>query len=95
VAAATPGSVPAPELDRLFPGGDAFADRFREIQLVFVDTPKEATAQAASLVAEAVQAVTSALNERKNALTAGSDDTEQLRVELRGYRDLLNRITKL
>jgi len=93
--AATPGSVPEPAVDRLFPAGDSFAERFREIQLVFVDNPKEATAQAAGLVTEAVDAITTALNEQKNALAAGSDDTEQLRVELRGYRDMLNRLTAL
>jgi hypothetical protein len=94
-AAAMPGTVTEPTLDRLFPGGDSFAERFREIQLVFVDTPKEATAQAAALVAEAVQSVTTALTQRKDSLAADSDDTENLRVELRGYRDLLNRITGL
>jgi hypothetical protein len=93
--AGTPGSVSEPAVDRLFPGGDSFAERFREIQLVFVDNPKEATAQAATLVTEAVDAITSALNEQKNALAAGSDDTEQLRVELRGYRDMLDRLTGL
>jgi hypothetical protein len=92
---AKPGSVPEPTIDRLFADGDSFAERFREIQLVFVDTPKEATAQAAALVAEAVDAVTAALNQQKDALAANSDDTEKLRVELRGYRDLLNRITTL
>ncbi|GIF00286.1 hypothetical protein [Paractinoplanes rishiriensis] len=95
VNAATPGSVPAPDVDRLFADGDSFAERFREIQLTFVDSPKEATAQAAALVTEAVEAVTAALTEKKNAFAAGSEDTEQLRVELRGYRDLLKRISEL
>jgi hypothetical protein len=92
---ATPGSVPAPALDRLFSDGDSFAERFRDIQLRFVDSPKEATADAATLVGEAVEKITSALNSQKDALGGDSDDTEQLRVQLRGYRDLLNRLTGL
>jgi hypothetical protein len=95
VAAATPGSVPAHSVDRLFPDGDAFVDRFREIQLTFVDSPKEATDQAAALVTEVVDSLTSTLREQKDALARGGDDTEQLRVELRGYRDMLNRLLAL
>lgn len=94
-AAATPGGTVESLPDRLFADGDSFLERFREIQLGFVDTPKESAGQAASLVAEAVDSFTTALNARKDALAANSDDTEQLRVELRGYRDLLNRITGL
>ncbi|MGX6602288.1 hypothetical protein ACWKSP_09170 [Micromonosporaceae bacterium Da 78-11] len=93
--AKTPGSVEAPKLDRLFADGDSFADRFRDIQLRFVDSPKEATAEAATLVGEAVDQLTSALKAQKDGLSADSDDTEKLRVELRGYRDLLNRLTSL
>jgi hypothetical protein len=95
VVAATPGSVPAHSVDRLFPDGDAFVDRFREIQLTFVDSPKEATHQAATLVTEVVDALTRTLKEQKDALASGGDDTEQLRVELRGYRDMLNRLLAL
>jgi hypothetical protein len=61
-----------------------------------VDSPKEATAQAAALVGEVVDALTNTLKEQKDALAANaSDDTEQLRVELRGYRDMLNRLLAL
>jgi len=94
-APSTPGSVPAPALDRLFSDGDSFAERFREIQMRFVDSPKEATADAAALVGEAVDKVTSALQAQKDALGGDSDDTEQLRVQLRSYRDLLNRLSAL
>ncbi|GIM97013.1 hypothetical protein [Paractinoplanes toevensis] len=92
---ATPGSVPAAPLDRLFTDGDSFAERFRDIQLRFVDSPKEATAEAATLVGEAVDKLTAALTSQKDSLAGDSDDTEQLRVQLRGYRDLLNRLTGL
>ena len=86
-------ATPAP--DRLFTDGDSFADRFREIQLRFVDDPKQATAEAATLVGEAVDTLTSTLKGQQDRLTSGSDDTEQLRVELRGYRDLMNRLLAL
>jgi hypothetical protein len=91
----TPGSVESPKLDRLFPDGDSFADRFRDVQLRFVDSPKEATAEAAALVGEAVDQLTSSLRAQKDSLSGNSDDTERLRVELRGYRDMLNRLTSL
>jgi hypothetical protein len=94
-AAATPGGAPATALDRLFTDGDSFADRFRDIQLRFVDSPKEATAEAAALVGEAVDKLTDALRAQKDALGGNSDDTEQLRVQLRSYRDLLNRLSAL
>jgi hypothetical protein len=94
-APAAPGSVSAAPLDRLFSDGDSFAERFREIQLRFVDSPKEATADAAALVGEAVDKLTSALQAQKDTLGGDSDDTEQLRVQLRSYRDLLNRLSAL
>ncbi|MFI5891174.1 hypothetical protein ACIA5D_13795 [Actinoplanes sp. NPDC051513] len=94
-AASTPGSSPASALDRLFTDGDSFAERFRDIQLRFVDSPKEATADAATLVGEAVDRLTDALKAQKEALGGDSDDTEQLRVQLRSYRDLLNRLSAL
>jgi hypothetical protein len=90
-----PGSVAVPGLDRLFPDGDSFADRFREVQLRFVDSPKEATAEAATLIDEAVDKLAAALKAQKDGLSTDSDDTEQLRVSLRAYRDILNRLTAL
>nr|WP_296075901.1 hypothetical protein [uncultured Actinoplanes sp.] len=85
---------PAAE-DRFFPDGDGLADRFRDIQLRFVDSPKEATAEAAGLVDEALDKLAGALKSRRDSLASNSDDTEKLRVELRGYRELLNRILGL
>jgi hypothetical protein len=86
---------PASGDDRFFPEGDGLADRFRDIQLRFVDSPKEATAEAATLVDEALDKLTSALKGRRDGLASNSDDTEKLRVELRGYRELLNRVLGL
>lgn len=100
-AAADPAPEPAaaavaPTVATLF-GADAqsFRDRWRDVQLRFVDSPKEATAEAATMVDEAVERLTNALKDQKANLTGGGDDTEKLRVELRGYRELLNRILDL
>jgi hypothetical protein len=81
--------------DRLFPEGDDLADQFRDIQLRFVDNPKEATAEAATLVDDALDKLVAALKSRRGDLSSNSDDTEKLRVEIRGYRELLNRVLKL
>ncbi|WP_127504479.1 hypothetical protein [Actinoplanes solisilvae] len=81
--------------ERLLPDGDSYAERFRDIQLRFVDEPKEATAEAATLVGEAVDKLTSALKAQRDGLAGNSDDTEKLRVELRAYRDILNRLLAL
>jgi len=93
-----PGSVTAPELGSLFGEADAqgFQDRWREVQLRFVDSPKEATVEAAKLVDEAVDQLTASLKSQKDQVAHdNSNDTEQLRVELRGYREILNRVLKL
>jgi hypothetical protein len=93
-----PGSVRAAEVTTLFVTQDAtgFRERWREVQLRFVDDPKQATAEAGALVDEAVDKLTASLREQRGRLSSGtSDDTEHLRVELRGYRDLLNRLLGL
>ncbi|MBL7260432.1 hypothetical protein [Paractinoplanes lichenicola] len=107
-AAAVPATTPAASApaasspaasgktgERLLPDGDSFAERFRDIQLRFVDEPKEATAEAAQLVEEAVDKLTSALKSQRDSLGGNADDTEKLRVELRAYRDIINRLTAL
>ncbi|GGQ77847.1 hypothetical protein [Couchioplanes azureus] len=83
--------------DTFFAAGDAaaFQERWRDVQLRFVDSPKEATAEAAALVDEAVERLTASLRSRKENLGGDSDDTEALRVQLRGYRDILHRILGL
>lgn len=81
--------------DKLLPDGDSYAERFRDIQLRFVDEPKEATAEAAKLVGDAVDKLTSALKAQRDGLAGNSDDTEKLRVELRAYREILNRLLAL
>ncbi|GAA0450084.1 hypothetical protein Aca07nite_43800 [Actinoplanes capillaceus] len=81
----------------LFPGGDveSLRERWRDIQLRFVDDPKVATGEAAGLVDEAVDKLAKALREHRGSLSTGTDETEALRVELRSYRDILDRLLGL
>ncbi|SCE93942.1 hypothetical protein [Micromonospora chokoriensis] len=73
-----------------------FRDRWRDVQLRFVDDPHAAAGEAQALVEEAIQALSSALAAQKTTLggwqDAGSADTEQLRVAVRNYRDFLDRV---
>ncbi|MDG4805053.1 hypothetical protein [Micromonospora sp. WMMD980] len=93
----TPGAVPG-DAATLFAADAAqgFRDRWRDVQLRFVDDPKAAVGEAESLVEEAIEALSTALREQRTKLGAwqesGSSDTEQLRVAVRGYRDFLDRV---
>ncbi|WBB98311.1 hypothetical protein O7543_12280 [Solwaraspora sp. WMMA2080] len=75
---------------------DAFRDRWRDVQLRFVDDPHAAAGEAQNLVTEAVEALTAALTAQRDELggwtDAGPEDTEQLRMAVRRYRDLLDRV---
>lgn len=101
VAGAAPTGTATPTAGTagsLFDADDAgsFKERWRDVQLRFVDSPKEATAEAAGLLDEAVDRLAASLRAQKGRLAGdGTEDTEKLRVELRGYRDMLNRILDL
>ncbi|MBN6053920.1 hypothetical protein JYK22_18410 [Nonomuraea sp. RK-328] len=74
--------------------------RWRELQAGFVDDPGDAVQRADGLVGEVVEALTSALTSRTGELRqrwSGSDDndTEQLRLALREYRTVLERLLAL
>ncbi|MDG4805875.1 hypothetical protein O7634_03785 [Micromonospora sp. WMMD1120] len=93
-AGSTVAAAPATLLDP--DAAQGFRDRWRDVQLRFVDDPKAAAGEAQSLVEEAIQALSSALAAQKTALggwqDAGSADTEQLRMAVRNYRDFLDRV---
>lgn len=92
------GSTVATDAATLLDGDTAqgFRDRWRDVQLRFVDDPHAAAGEAQALVEEAIQALASALAAQKNTLggwqDAGSADTEQLRMAVRNYRDFLDRV---
>jgi hypothetical protein len=92
------GSTVASDAATLLDGDTAqgFRDRWRDVQLRFVDDPHAAAGEAQALVEEAIQALASALAAQKNTLggwqDSGSADTEQLRMAVRNYRDFLDRV---
>ncbi|MGW4155089.1 hypothetical protein ACWEDF_18240 [Micromonospora chersina] len=93
----TPGAVPTDAATLFTPEiAQDFRDRWRDVQLRFVDDPRAAVGEAQSLVEEAIEALSAALREQKAKLggwqESGSADTEQLRVAVRGYRDFLDRV---
>jgi hypothetical protein len=96
-----PGDVPEqPALAAFFSQDKAtdFRDRWREVQLRFVDDPAQAASDAGTLIDEVVTALNAAIAEQREALggnTSGAGDTEQLRVLVRRQRDFLDRILGL
>ncbi|PWR06873.1 hypothetical protein DKT69_35895 [Micromonospora sicca] len=92
-----PGAVPADAATLFEPEtAEGFRTRWRDVQLRFVDDPRAAVGEAQSLVEEAIEALSAALQAQKTKLggwqDAGSADTEQLRIAVRGYRDFLDRV---
>ncbi len=73
-----------------------YRDRWREVQLRFVDDPPAAAREANTLVEEAVGALTAELSRQKAELGGWSgEDTEDLRAVVRRHRDFLDRLLGL
>ncbi|WP_185893264.1 hypothetical protein [Streptomyces sp. WAC08241] len=77
--------------------GDAYRERWREVQGRFVDDPREAVHSADELVADVMRTLAEAFADHKRTLegqwSEGRDaDTEDLRVALREYRSFFNRL---
>ncbi|GAB2936094.1 hypothetical protein GCM10027280_25120 [Micromonospora polyrhachis] len=76
--------------------GQGFHDRWREIQLRFVDDPQGSVAESRQLVEEVIDSLTAALAARKDEIGQVSDgdsvDTEELRMAIRRHRDLLDQL---
>jgi hypothetical protein len=78
-----------------------FADDLRKrwdgVQAAFVDEPREAVEQADELVASTIKKLSEAFNEARNNLagqTRGNQvDTEDLRITLKKYRSLFQKLT--
>lgn len=76
---------------------ERFRDRWQEVKAIFVDDPPGAVRQAGALSGEVVEELTAALGRlRKNLDGRWNDgeetDTENLRVALRGYGSLIERV---
>jgi hypothetical protein len=76
---------------------EGFVTRWREIQVGFVDEPRESVAQADALVADLMQRLAAGFSDERQRLEAqwdrGDDvSTEDLRVALRRYRGFFDRL---
>ncbi len=101
-----PGGEDTPDAEdvgALLPGAetDRLKIRWREVQLGFVDDPRQAVDDAAEVVSLAVNQVASTLRDQVGALDAdrstgnandGESDTERLRTLMRRYHALLDRM---
>ncbi|WP_433078428.1 hypothetical protein ACQP1P_37315 [Dactylosporangium sp. CA-052675] len=96
--ASTPGSVDVTAVGAVWADGavDGLRDRWRELQLRFIDDPRSVADEADALVGEAVETITNALQAQRRDLAnwqhEPGDDTERLRAAVRGYRDYLDRL---
>ncbi len=100
------GGAPRPEAGSATSGGaglfdqgevDEFSDRWEDIQVRFVDQPKESVAAADRLVDDVVNTVTSRLSDQRRELESlwQRDEevtTEQLRQSLQRYHALFDRL---
>jgi len=96
-----PGSVPSTPVAAFWSESDAqgMRERWRELQLRFIDDPESVAGEAEQLVEEAVASLTASLNRAKQDLGSWREgegtDTEKLRAAVRTYRDFLNRVLGL
>ena len=79
------------------PETTSFTTRWREIQVDFVDRPRESVEQADALVAELMQRLATSFADERGRLEQqwdGGDDvsTEDLRVALTRYRSFFDRL---
>jgi len=79
---------------------ESMRERWREIQLQFVDDPQAAAGDAAALVDEAARSLIAAVESRRAAMAGPTTDdtepeTERLRLALQRYRDFLERVLRV
>jgi len=94
-----PGQADAGQVSPLWPDGstDSLRQRWEQVQLRFVDDPRDAAQQARALVSEAVDMLTVALANQRDSIStaAGGDDTEVHRSAVVRYRELFERLLSL
>jgi hypothetical protein len=74
-----------------------FRSRWNEIQVAFVDEPREAVRRADQLVAETIKELSESFTAERQKLEVewdrgGNDSTEALRLALQRYRSFFNRL---
>lgn len=77
---------------QMWPEMGDLRQRFDAIQSEFIEDPKGAVNKAEGLVKELVDRITRSMNDRMNTMHRGvenTNDTEQLRQTMRGYRELV------
>lgn len=80
---------------------DAYEERWEKVQAGFVDEPRRAVEQADQLVDVVLNRLTRDLREERDVLVRRWDrgaeeiSTEELRLSLKGYRRLLDRLMRL
>lgn len=93
-----PGAAPNASLAAVWQPETAqgFRNRWREVQLRFVDDPRGAATEAEALLAEVLDVLAEALAMRKAEMDAWGTienlDTEEMRMAIRRYRDLLDQL---
>ncbi|MDN5916818.1 MAG: hypothetical protein L0I76_17220 [Pseudonocardia sp.] len=95
--AGTPGEEPVPVMRPH--RAESFRDRWNAVQGEFVDRPREAVEQADELVGDLLEELSWMFrNQRADLEQAWSDEegsTENLRVALRRYRELFDRLLSM
>jgi hypothetical protein len=74
-----------------------YQDRWGKVQLKFVDDPHNAAAEAEALITDVIASLAATVNAQKSNLdtwrsTKDADDTEELRMVVRRYREFLDRV---
>ena len=78
------------ETDREANGTGDYRARFEQLQAEFIDEPRQAVKSAQSLVEEAIDRMMEGL---RHSGVDDKADTEQLRLTMKRYRDLLYQLT--
>jgi hypothetical protein len=97
----SPGDVPVETVAAFWESEavDGYRDRWQQIQLRFIDDPRQAAEQAHTLVGDVLDSFTEAVQRQREDLSrwrsAQLDDTEELRMTVRRYRDYLDRLLGL
>jgi hypothetical protein len=89
--------APRPEHEVEQPVAKDFRSRWNEIQVAFVDEPRDAVGRADQLVAETIQKLSESFTAERQKLEGewdrgANDSTEALRLALQRYRSFFNRL---